>query len=116
MKVRLSIATLIACCCLGSYFLETAALALEDRVHSAAHSIQGRRLLSSPNQNARIKVRLSKTTGRPDAREERTLGYEGTFSYENVTAGNYLITIESQDLPTIARAVELKGSLTPKTV
>jgi Flp pilus assembly protein TadD len=122
MKVRLSIAPLsilgssLIACYLGSYFLETAALALEDKVHSAAHSIQGRILLSSPNQNVPIKVSLSKTSGSPDAREERTLGYDGTFSYENVTAGNYLLTIESQDLPTIARAVELKGSLTPKTV
>jgi len=107
--------TLIACC-LSFCFPEIASLASEDKEHSAVHSIKGRILLSSSNQNVPIKVSLSKTSGSQDIKEERILGYDGTFSYQDLTAGNYLLTIESQDLPTIARAVELKDSLTPKGV
>jgi tetratricopeptide (TPR) repeat protein len=103
-------------CGLSFCFLDAPASALEDKVLSAAHSVRGRIFLSASSRNVPIAVRLSKTSGNPPARQDRTLGYDGAFSFEGVTAGDYLLTIESQDLPTIARAVELKGSLTPKTL
>ena len=103
-------------CYLSVCILETTGLARNDEVHSPGHSIRGRILLNSPNRDVPIKVSLSGTSGNSVAKKETTLGYDRAFSYEDLAAGNYLLTIESQDLPTIARAVELKNSLTPKTV
>jgi len=100
----------------GTWLLDAAAFASEDRAHSTTHSIRGRILLGSSNRNVPIKVSLSRGGGISPATQDRTLGYDGAFLFENLSAGSYLLMIESQDLPTVARAVELKDSLTPKTI
>jgi len=87
-----------------------------DQAHSATHSIRGRILLSSANKSAQLKVSLSGREGNAPEKEVRELGYDRAFLYENLPAGNYLLTIESQNLPTIVRTVELKDSPTPKAV
>jgi tetratricopeptide (TPR) repeat protein len=97
--------------------LKTRAGPSGNQVHSATHSIRGRIFLSSPNASAPLKVSLSSAgEGNAVAKEERLLGYDRAFLYDHLTAGNYLLTIESQDLPTIARPIELKDSPTPRTV
>ena len=97
--------------------LKTPAGPFGNQVHSATHSIRGRIFLSSPNASAPLKVSLS-SAGEENAvaKEERLLGYDRAFLYDHLMAGNYLLTIESQDLPTIARPIELKDSPTPRTV
>src|SRR5262249_19349893 len=82
-------------------------LASEEKALSATHSIRGRVFLNSSSPNVPISVSLSRTSGNLPAEESSTLGYDGAFSFEGVKAGNYLLTIKSQDLPTTARAVEI---------
>jgi tetratricopeptide (TPR) repeat protein len=104
---------LMAC---GLCFLGSAGLASEDKLLSATQSIRGRIFLSSSSRNVPTTVSLTRTSGNLPARQDRTLGYDGAFSFEELTAGNYLLTIESPDVPTIARTVEIKESVTPKTI
>jgi len=95
------------CICIFALALRAA----EDRAHLATHSIRGRILLSSSDQSAPVKVSLSRNAGEPQTKQEQKLGYDGSFSYKDLPAGKYLLTIESPDLPTIVRAVELKDSI-----
>jgi tetratricopeptide (TPR) repeat protein len=78
------------------------------------HSIRGRVLFSYGNEA--IKVTLTRVDGIVVPNGERILGYDGIFAYENLVAGNYLLTIESPDSPTIARPIQLKEYPTAKTV
>jgi tetratricopeptide (TPR) repeat protein len=60
------------------------------------------------------KVRLATSDGQE--RGERLLTYEGTFSFEGIAPGQYLLTLEREDEATIGRPVEIKTYPAPKVV
>ena len=80
----------------------------------ATHSIRGRVLIGDSYRNTSVKVALASTNGTIIG--ERTLGYDGTFSYEDLPTGSYVLTIERPNSATIARPVQIKQYPTPKTV
>ena len=60
------------------------------------------------------KVRLA--TGDGQDKGERVLTYEGTFSFEALSSGQYLLTLEREDEATIGRPVEIKSYPASKVV
>src|SRR5262249_43230060 len=68
---------------------------------------------SSSDQSPRLKVSLCRNAAEPQIMQEQKLGYDGAFSYKDLPAGKYSLTIESTDLPTIVRSIELKDSMVP---
>ncbi len=60
------------------------------------------------------KVRLATSDGQD--RGERLLTYEGTFSFEELSPGQYLLTLEREDEATIGRPVEIKSYPASKVV
>ena len=60
------------------------------------------------------KVRLTTSDGQE--RGERVLAYEGTFSFEELLPGGYLLTLVREDEAMIGRAVEIKSYPVSKVI
>lgn len=79
---------------------------------SGGHSIQGRVFAMDTPESIPIKVSLIQSDKTVLA--TRTLGYDRTFSFEDLPAGSYQLTIEQEDRPTVARPVVIKNYPTAK--
>lgn len=88
--------------------------AVSDKSGLIHHSLRGRVLSVDNHHPEHIKVHLSAAGGREIG--EKTLGYDGTFAFEELMSGSYLLTIERENAPTIARPLEIKGYSTSMTV
>jgi len=77
------------------------------------HAIQGRVIPIGGQPLRAAKVRL---TNDGQERGEKRLTYEGMFSFEDLSPGQYLLTLEREDEATIGRPVEIKRYPTPKVV
>jgi tetratricopeptide (TPR) repeat protein len=78
------------------------------------HAIRGRVIPIGGQPLRAAKVRLA--TGDGQDRGERLLTYEGTFSFEALSPGQYLLTLEREDEATIGRPVEIKSYPASKVV
>jgi tetratricopeptide (TPR) repeat protein len=78
------------------------------------HAIRGRVIPIGGLPLRSAKVRLATSDGQE--RGERLLTYEGTFSFEALSPGQYLVTLEREDEATIGRPVEIKSFPAPKVV
>ena len=61
-------------------------------------------------------AKLRLTTSDGQERGERVLAYEGTFSFEELLPGGYLLTLVREDEAMIGRAVEIKSYPVSKVV
>ncbi len=70
-------------------------------------------IIDASVQNKPVRVTLKRETGLEIG--STTLKYDGSFVFEGLEAGNYLVVIEKEDSPTVARPVQLKAYPSPKT-
>ena len=78
------------------------------------HAIRGRVIPIGGQPLRAAKVRLATSDGQEKG--ERLLTYDGTFSFEELSSGRYLLTLEREDEATIGRPVEIKNYPAPKVV
>jgi len=86
----------------------------EARPSVVLHTIRGRVIPIGGQPLRAAKVRLAASDGQE--RGERLLTYEGTFSFEELSPGQYLVTLEREDEATIGRPVEIKSYPASKVV
>ena len=79
-----------------------------------SHSVAGRVLTQDGRPTQNIQVILSREEGGEVGR--KTLGYDGSFVFESLTPGGYLLTIERPNFATIGRPIEIKSYSQPRTV
>ena len=78
------------------------------------HAIRGKVIPIGGQPLRATKVRLTTNDGQD--RGERLLAYEGTFSFEGLSPGGYLLTLDREDEATIGRPVEIKSYPVSKVV
>jgi len=78
------------------------------------HSVRGRVIPIGGQPVRAAKVRLATNDGKEMG--ERVLAYEGTFAFESLLPGQYLLTLEREDEATIGRLVEIRSYSAPKVV
>ena len=78
------------------------------------HAVRGRVIPIGGQPLGAAKVRLATDAGKEIG--ERLLPYEGTFAFESLLPGQYLLTLEREDEATIGRPVEIKSYPAPKIV
>lgn len=83
----------------------------EEPIH---HSVAGRVLTQDGRPSQNISVVLSRQDGSQVAR--KTVGYDGSFVFESLTSGDYLLTIERPDFASVGRPLEIRKYKEPRTV
>ena len=83
----------------------------EEPIH---HSVAGRVLTQDGRPNQKISVVLSRLDGSQVGR--KTVGYDGSFVFESLTSGDYLLTIERPDFASVGRPLEIRKYKEPRTV
>ena len=78
------------------------------------HAIRGKVIPIGGQPLRAARVRLASSDGQD--RGERLLAYEGTFSFEELSPGGYLLTLDREDEATIGRPVEIKSYPVSKVV
>jgi len=78
------------------------------------HSVRGRVIDLEGQPLSSTKVQLA--GGHAALVGSQTPGYEGSFAFEGLPAGNYVLTLEREGAATIARTLEIKSYPTPKTI
>jgi len=71
------------------------------------HAVRGRVIPVGGQPLGAAKARLAADDGKEMG--ERLLGYEGTFAFESLLPGRYLLTVEREGEATIGRPVEIKN-------
>lgn len=78
------------------------------------HSVAGRVLTQDGRPSQNISVVLSRHDGSQVGR--KTVGYDGSFVFDSLTSGEYLLTIERPDFASVGRPVEIRNYKEPRTV
>jgi tetratricopeptide (TPR) repeat protein len=78
------------------------------------HAVRGRVIPLGGQPLRAARVRLA--TGEGKVIGERVLAYEGTFAFEDLLSGRYILTLEREDEATIGRPVEIKSYPAPKVI
>ncbi|MDE2667085.1 MAG: tetratricopeptide repeat protein [Acidobacteriota bacterium] len=78
------------------------------------HSVAGRVLTQDGRPGQTISVVLSRPDGSQVGR--KTVGYDGSFVFESLTSGDYLLTIERPDFASVGRPLEIRKYEEPRTV
>lgn len=83
----------------------------EEPIH---HSVAGRVLTQDARPSRNISVVLSRPDGSQVGR--KTVGYDGSFVFDSLTSGDYLLTIERPDFASVGRPLEIRNYKEPRTV
>lgn len=83
----------------------------EEPIH---HSVAGRILTQDGRPSRNISVALSREDGSPVGR--KNVGYDGSFVFDSLTSGGYLLTIERPDFASVGRPLEIRDYQEPRTV
>ncbi len=83
----------------------------EEPIH---HSVAGRVLTQDGRASQNISVVLSRSDGSQVGR--KTVGYDGSFVFESLTSGDYLLTIERPDFASVGRPLEIRKYKEARTV
>ena len=83
----------------------------EEPIH---HSVAGRVLTQDGRPSQNISVVLSRPDGSQVGR--KTVGYDGSFVFDTLTSGEYLLTIERPDFASVGRPLEIRDYKEPRTV
>jgi tetratricopeptide (TPR) repeat protein len=82
--------------------------------NSILHSVRGRVINLDGQPLSWTKVQL--TSSQAALIGSQTPGYEGSFAFEELPAGAYLLTLEREGAATIVRTIEIKSYPTAKTI
>ena len=88
--------------------------AVQSKSTVVLHSLRGIVVIDGTESDKPIRVSLRRSNG-PEV-GTAILKYDGSFAYENLEAGDYMLTIERENSPTVARPVQLKPYPSPKTI
>lgn len=83
----------------------------EEPIH---HSVAGRVLTQDGRPSQNISVVLSGPDGSQVGR--KTVGYDGSFVFESLVSGDYLLTIERPDFASVGRPLQIRNYKEPRTV
>ena len=89
-------------------------VSLAGQVEPIRHSVAGRVLTQDDRPSQNISVVLSRSDGSQVGR--KTVGYDGSFVFESLTSGDYLLTIERPDFASVGRPLEIRKYKEPRTV
>ena len=78
------------------------------------HSVAGRVLTRDGRPSQNISVVLSGPDGSQVGR--KTVGYDGSFVFESLVSGDYLLTIERPDFASVGRPLQIRNYEEPRTV
>ena len=78
------------------------------------HSVAGRVLTQDGRPSQNISVVLSRHDGSQVGR--KTVGYDGSFVFDSLTSGEYLLTIERPEFASVGRPLEIRSYKEPRTV
>lgn len=78
------------------------------------HSVAGRVLTQDGRPSQNISVVLSRQDGSRVAR--KTVGYDGSFVFDSLTSGDYLLTIERPEFASVGRPLAIRNYEEPRTV
>ena len=78
------------------------------------HSVAGRVLTQDGRPSQNISVVLSRPDGSQVGR--KTVGYDGSFVFDTLTSGEYLLTIERPDFASVGRPLQIRDYKEPRTV
>ena len=88
-----------------TFFLDLQGQGTSDLAH---YSFKVRILVAEKTSDSAIKVRLARNDGTIVG--ERELGYEGTAIFDQLTPGQYQVTIERENQATIVRPLEVRDA------
>lgn len=122
MKYRLASSLVLKLVCSSLLVLGLSSSCLgNDRKRDAAqspavvnHRVRGKVMALGGSPLTAIRVQLARSGG--PVIGQLTLGYDGSFVFEGIPPGSYLLTIQRQEAATIGRALEIKPHATPKTI
>lgn len=83
----------------------------EEPIH---HSVAGRVLTQDGRPSRNISVVLSRPDGSQVGR--KTVGYDGSFVFDTLTSGEYLLTIQRPDFASVGRPLEIRDYKERRTV
>ena len=83
----------------------------EETIH---HSVAGRVLTQDGRPSQNISVVLSRTDGSQVGR--KSVGYDGSFLFDSLASGDYLLTIERPDFASVGRPLAIRNYEEPRTV
>ena len=83
----------------------------EEPIH---HSVAGRVLTQDGRPTRDISVVLSRQDGSQVGR--KTVGYDGSFVFDALTSGEYLLMIERPNFASVGRPLEIRNYDKPRTV
>ena len=83
----------------------------EEPIH---HSVAGRVLTQDGRPSRNISVVLSRLDGSQVGR--KTVGYDGSFVFDTLNSGEYLLTIERPDFASVGRPLQIRDYKEPRTV
>lgn len=83
----------------------------ENNIH---HAVAGRVLTQDGHPTQNINVVLSRQGGSQVG--QKTVGYDGSFVFDSLTSGNYVVTIKRPNFATVGRPLEIKNYKESRTV
>ena len=86
----------------------------DGREEPIRHSVAGRVLTQDGRPSRSISVVLSRPDGSRVGR--KTVGYDGSFVFDSLASGDYLLTIERPDFASVGRPLEIRKYQEPRTV
>ncbi len=78
------------------------------------HSVAGRVLTQDGRPTRNISVALTRQDGSQVGR--KAVGYDGSFVFDSLTSGDYLLTIERPDFASVGRPLVIRNYEEPRTV
>ncbi|MCY3759505.1 MAG: carboxypeptidase regulatory-like domain-containing protein, partial [Acidobacteria bacterium] len=78
------------------------------------HSVAGRVLTQDGRPTRNISVALTRQDGSQVGR--KAVGYDGSFVFDSLTSGDYLLTIERPDFASVGRPLAIRNYEEPRTV
>ena len=110
-KINLDVATTPICFLLIIFFLN---LQIFSDERANQHSVAGRVMTQDGQPTRHIKVTLIKQKGSTVG--EHILDYDGTFNFDLLSPGKYLLTIKRVNFASIGRPIEIRNYPKPKTI
>ena len=92
----------------------TPALLTTGQENNLHHAVAGRILTQDGRPTQNISVVLSRQGGSQVG--QKTVGYDGSFVFDSLTSGDYLLTIKRPNFATVGRPLEIKNYKESRTV
>ena len=110
-KISLNFPTIPICFLLTIFFLN---VQLFSDGTANRHAVAGRVMTQDGQPTKHVKVTLVKQEGSTVG--EQILDYDGTFNFDLLVPGKYLLTIERENFASIGRPIEIRSYPKPKTI